>query len=58
MEVNEECERLVTEIRLTTEEQRSVELATKNQNQCDEWEQQRSGRITGIKIHRILKRSN
>jgi hypothetical protein len=50
-----ECEKLFTEIRLTTEEQRSVELATRNQSEFEEWEQQRSGRITGTKIRRILK---
>ncbi len=56
MEVNEECERLFTEIRITTEEQRSVEIVTRNQSECEEWEQQRSGRITGTKMHRIIKR--
>jgi hypothetical protein len=56
MEVNEECERPVTEIKITTEEQRSVEIVTRNQSECEECEQQRSGRITGTKIHRIRKR--
>ncbi len=56
LEVNEECERIFSEIRISIEEQRSVEIVTKNQSECEEWEQQRSGRITGTKIHRILKR--
>lgn len=56
MEVNEECERLFTEIRITTEEMRSVEIVTINQSESEEQEQQRSGRITGTKNHRIVKR--
>jgi|688.fasta_scaffold1216582_3 hypothetical protein len=36
MEVNEECERLFTEIRITTEEMRSVEIVTINQSESEE----------------------
>jgi hypothetical protein len=55
-DVNEEYERIFNGVTISKQEQISVELATREQSGCEEWEQQRSGRITGTKVHRIVKR--
>lgn len=55
-EVNEECERLISTLSISKEEQHSVELVTRDQSVNEEWIEQRSGRPTGTKITRICKR--
>jgi hypothetical protein len=53
--VDEECERLFQLLSITKAEQDAVELVTRNQSTCEEWGNQRGGRITGTKICRVTK---
>ena len=55
-EVNEECERLMSTLSISKEEQLAVNLVTRDQSLNEEWIEQRSGRLTGTKIARICKR--
>lgn len=53
--VEEECERVLQLITLTRDEKDAVEPVTRNQSSCQEWGNQRGGRITGTKIFRVTK---
>jgi hypothetical protein len=53
--VEEECERVLQLITLTLDEQDAAELVTRNQSSCEEWGNQRGGRITGTMIFRVKK---
>ncbi len=52
--VDEECERVFQLLTITKAEQDAVELVTRHQSSCQEWGNQRGGRITGT-ICRVTK---
>lgn len=53
--VDAECERVLSTITISKDERDAVEIITRNQSSCEEWDHQRSGRITGTKICRVTK---
>lgn len=51
--VDRECEQILQSLSFSKEDQRAVEITTKEQSSCKEWENQRAGRITGTRIKRV-----